>query len=111
MEKPCKNNTYCENNVGSYLCKECDFHCDGCTDKGEQNCIECKTGFVRNAESNYCNVDVDECKETPDICPKKMLCRNNVGGYDCMGKKNYLWMFVLKMLYSFFNLLWSDFES
>jgi len=37
-----------------------------------------------------CDVDVDECKETPDICPKTMICKNNYGGHDCMGKKNVL---------------------
>jgi len=90
MEKPCKHNTYCENTVGSYSCIECDVHCDGCTAKGIENCIGCKTGFVRNVESNLCDVDVDECKETPDICPKTMICKNNYGGHDCMGKKNVL---------------------
>ena len=99
-EKPCNHNEYCENNEGSYSCKECDVNCDGCTAKGGQFCTECKSGFVRNVESNYCR-DVDECKEKPDVCPKTMKCINNFGGYDCMSKSNVFYNLLNNFSISF----------
>lgn len=38
----CKNNQYCINNEGSFLCKYCDSSCVACTGSGPYNCTTCK---------------------------------------------------------------------
>ena len=60
----CKDGTYCDNNLGSFLCKgtdvyiislspppfiiikDCDSVCDGlCTGEGPGGCVSCKDGY------------------------------------------------------------------
>ncbi|XP_058596937.1 protein disulfide isomerase CRELD2 isoform X1 [Neofelis nebulosa] len=51
---PCGDQQYCENVNGSFVCKECDSTCVGCTGKGPEQCKECVPGYTK--ESGQCAV-------------------------------------------------------
>ncbi|XP_066531524.1 adhesion G protein-coupled receptor E5 isoform X2 [Hoplias malabaricus] len=73
----CVPNFVCENVAGSYSCK-------------------CKDGFrssngreVFNASQGVTCVDIDECRQTSDICGPNSVCENVVGSYSCACKKGF----------------------
>ncbi|OCT87323.1 hypothetical protein XELAEV_18021021mg [Xenopus laevis] len=80
-ESPCKDSQYCLNTEGSFLCKECDGSCLGCSGEGPENCKDCATGYVLLAEK--CT-DVDECDASEQVCSRENeTCLNTAGSYKC----------------------------
>lgn len=54
-------------------------------DKTNGSCV-CKTGW----NGTRCDVDIDECKQTSDLCPAHSHCTNNDGGYNCSCDEGYI---------------------
>ena len=55
-----------------------------CSEQGTDDCVStrgcvCLTGYTGAS----CADDVDECTETPDICPTGTDCSNTDGSYEC----------------------------
>ncbi|KAJ0176552.1 hypothetical protein K1T71_007731 [Dendrolimus kikuchii] len=42
----CKQNQYCVNQEGSYICKSCDKSCSSCAGKGPTNCTSCEGEYL-----------------------------------------------------------------
>lgn len=61
-------------------CSACDRACDGCTGKGKDSCLACRSGWVLNDEGSC--ADVNECLED-DICKNNQFCVNIEGSYNC----------------------------
>lgn len=79
---PCSDQQYCENTNGSFVCKECDATCVGCTGKGPGSCKECIPGYSR--EGGQCT-DVDECAGVESVCMRhNENCYNTPGSYVCV---------------------------
>nr|XP_055184002.1 protein disulfide isomerase CRELD2 isoform X1 [Nyctereutes procyonoides] len=79
---PCGDQQYCENTNGSFVCKECDATCVGCTGKGPGSCKECIPGYSR--EGDQCT-DVDECAGVESVCMRhNENCYNTPGSYVCV---------------------------
>jgi hypothetical protein len=88
MEKTCKENEYCENTDGSFVCYECDPACASCTAKGQESCLECNRGYrdVKSLLSSSLNCqDINECDENPNICGQQQQCINKPGSFECKG--------------------------
>ncbi|XP_059173167.1 LOW QUALITY PROTEIN: uncharacterized protein LOC131953811, partial [Physella acuta] len=106
----CKKNICsqnCSNSEGSFTCScnagykmnsEHAHECDSCRDNMYGlNCAaqcECKGHALRcdsikgcicqdNWKGTNCDIDVDECVETPNICPPYHYCKNTKGSYTC----------------------------
>ncbi|XP_039600598.1 growth arrest-specific protein 6 [Polypterus senegalus] len=62
-------NQHCLNKMGSYRCS-------------------CFSGYTL-AERHWCT-DIDECKETPDICGSAS-CQNLVGSFNCLCPEGYVY--------------------
>lgn len=87
----CKEREYCENNIGSFTCFECDPACKtACSGKGADKCIgECSSGYrsVTDSAGTRC-IDINECEEKSEkpVCGERLKCLNTIGGYECVGK-------------------------
>ncbi|XP_014233062.1 cysteine-rich with EGF-like domain protein 2 [Trichogramma pretiosum] len=66
------------------LCTACHSACKGdCTGGSPQDCTEdCHSGW-RKIEEKGC-VDIDECVENEESCPKNHFCINNEGNFTCI---------------------------
>ncbi|XP_059160605.1 uncharacterized protein LOC131944081 [Physella acuta] len=89
--------TYSTGFTASYWMHECpeffhDANCSTpcpCVIPNSQKCMSltgecvCKPTW----KSSDCSVDVDECQETPWVCPDYTDCNNLIGGYECLCKE------------------------
>ncbi|XP_064633070.1 cysteine-rich with EGF-like domain protein 2 isoform X2 [Lineus longissimus] len=84
---PCKDNEYCSNTVGSFLCMACNAACDRCLGDGDDKCVKCKDGY--EMKEGRCE-DIDECEEDATLCQAdQQYCVNKPGSYNCACKKGY----------------------
>ena len=100
---PCKNNGLCNSKIVNYLqtfeclCPEqyygdyCEKVQDSCRTRECYNggsCLElntthaechCTQGFI----GLNCELDIDECVQTPNLCQNNGVCRNGPGLFEC----------------------------
>ncbi|KAL9952022.1 hypothetical protein ACROYT_G039222 [Oculina patagonica] len=69
-----------------------DISCEGkkkCRTYGSGIYCDCHPGFVIEGFNQQICKDINECKETPDICPRYAICTNTNGSYECNCKEGY----------------------
>ncbi|XP_050792295.1 protein disulfide isomerase CRELD2 [Gopherus flavomarginatus] len=84
---PCKDDQYCLNTNGSFICKACDTSCVGCTGEGPDKCKNCLSGYT--IEDEKCT-DIDECNLAEKVCLRENEdCINTPGSYKCVCSEGF----------------------
>ena len=70
---------------------DCHSVCQTCKGGSDNDCTSCRIGYKKATEEPddgdaFQCVDVNECVEQADVCPKPQLCANTVGSYSCEGQ-------------------------
>uniref|UniRef100_A0A915IYM1 EGF-like domain-containing protein n=1 Tax=Romanomermis culicivorax TaxID=13658 RepID=A0A915IYM1_ROMCU len=83
-ERPCSKNDeyYCAKNNIELKTKKCVLD-----ERGQKKCV-CKTGFRMNPLRKSC-IDIDECAECKHQCVQHSMCKNEIGGYQCVCLPGY----------------------
>ena len=68
----------------------CHNSCKTCKGNKSDDCLSCMDGFrqeenIDNEDEMKCT-DINECIESPNLCPVGTYCLNNEGSYSCEGK-------------------------
>ncbi|XP_032632377.2 protein disulfide isomerase CRELD2 [Chelonoidis abingdonii] len=84
---PCRDDQYCLNTNGSFICKACDTSCVGCTGEGPGKCKNCSSGYT--VEDEKCT-DIDECNLAEKVCLRENEdCINTPGSYKCVCSESF----------------------
>ncbi|XP_075128892.1 adhesion G protein-coupled receptor E5 isoform X2 [Leptodactylus fuscus] len=75
----CEAHTYCRNTQGGYYCQ---------CEKGFQKDNVTEFCPSKNKAENKCT-DIDECRNSPDICGSNSVCTNTPGSYKCTCAKGF----------------------
>ena len=79
---------------GNHYGINCSIECDCILDHTVNNSQSCNrtTGECLCNElwnGTRCEIDVDECEVTPDICGENGDCNNTMGGHECVCHAGY----------------------
>ncbi|KAM4747219.1 protein disulfide isomerase CRELD2 isoform 2-T2 [Rhinophrynus dorsalis] len=69
-----------ERNDTHSVCTECHIACKTCHGSSNNNCNDCKEGWVKHDES--C-IDIDECAAEMPPCKENQYCLNSEGSFSC----------------------------
>ena len=63
-----------------------------CSDDGSDTCDKVRGCLCKSGYTGYsCEVDIDECEQSPNICGDRQQCVNKTGSYVCECRQGFIW--------------------